>query len=167
MAKTQIKLNQAEMNFMSEDEHVNIGNNAPHHPREHSLHDPSTHTNIEDTTPFNNALIVYNLAQNMWKYSNPIPGINRIVNTKTITTTSYLVTDEDYLLVCDNTAAGGDVTVVLPTVSKIDFYIVKSKTAHKVIINGNGATINGAASLEIQNRYDSLHIVGDTEWYVI
>lgn len=167
MARTQINTNQAEQGFLTEQEHTGIGDNAPHHPKGHSLHDSVAHNNIENTTPFNNALIVYNLAQNVWKYSNPIPGINRIVNTKTITTTSYSVINEDYLLVCDNDTAGNDITLTLPAVSKIDFYIVKSKAAKKVIVNGNGVTINGAASLSISNRYDALHIVGDTEWYVI
>lgn len=131
MARTQIKLTQADEDFISK--------------------------------------IVYNLAQNMeWELPKLIPGINKIANTKHIIKNKYSITKEDHLLICDNTATKGDIILTLPPVLKTDFYIVKSKALHKVIINGSGTTINGKPSVSIQKRYSSLHIVGDTaEWYII
>lgn len=131
MARTQIKLTQADEDFISK--------------------------------------IVYNLAQNMeWELPKLVPGINKIANTKHIIKNKYSVTKEDHLLICDNAATKDDITLTLPPVLKTDFYIIKSKACHKVIVSGGGTTINGKPSVSMQRRYGSLHIVGDTaEWYTI
>lgn len=112
--------------------------------------------------------IVFNLAQNMeWEVPKLFPGINKIANTKSITTARYSISKEDHLLICDNVEADDDIVLMLPPVTKTDFYIVKSRTPHKVIISGGGTTINGKPSVSMQKRYGSLHIVGDTKWYII
>lgn len=167
MARTQISMNQAEQGFLTEQEHTGIGNNAPHHPKGHSFHSTEDHTNVESTPPPDGSLPVYESASSLWKFRNVIPGSNRAVNTKQITTTTYTITNTDYLLVCDNNAAGGNITLYLPSVSKIDFYIVKSKSAGKVTVDASGSTINGESSIEFRARYDTVHIIGDAEWFVI
>lgn len=167
MARTQISTNQAEQSFLTEQEHTGIGNNAPHHPKGHSFHNTSDHVNVESTPPPDGSLPVYEAASGLWKFRNAIPGGNRTINTKQVTTTTYTITNTDYLLVCNNDAAGGNITLYLPPVSQIDFYIVKSKSSGKVTINANGSTINGVSSLEVQARYDAVHIIGDAEWFII
>lgn len=51
MPRTEIDDFQAENEFLLDTEHTALGDGAPHHAREHSLHSQADHTNIGSTTP--------------------------------------------------------------------------------------------------------------------
>ncbi len=96
-------------------------------------------------------------------------------------TTGFDVTQDktaDYLAVStDDTifvnAAGGDVTISLPTATTIEgknYKIVKTDaSANAVIIDPNGTeTVNGSGTHTLSNQYDSVQIVSDgSNWLTV
>lgn len=98
---------------------------------------------------------------------NSNPGISYNANAVTITTPTYVAAAKDHTLNVDATTAA--VTILLPAVTQrsYPFLIIKKVDAsvNTVTIDPNGSeTIDGASSVVLRNRYQSiiLHSDGST-----
>jgi hypothetical protein len=91
------------------------------------------------------------------------------VRTRAVTASDSFRPD-DYIVLCDATA--GVVTLTLPAAAASQGRkLVAKKTdasANAVTVDGNGAeTVDGAASVSITARYDSVSVISDgTTWWI-
>lgn len=66
MPRSQINENQVkDSDFLSEQEHVDIGDGSPHHARGHSMHDTADHTDV-DGAPGNQSTFYHRTSDNKW-----------------------------------------------------------------------------------------------------
>ena len=90
-------------------------------------------------------------------------------DTLTITTTSYTVLDEDLTILADDDAAGGAITITLPTAADNlhrELSIKKIGTTAEIILTGD--TIDREVSISIIFQYDAVRIVSDgVKWWIV
>lgn len=90
-------------------------------------------------------------------------------DTVTITTTLYTVLDRDRTILADDDAAGGAITITLPTAAANkhrELAIKKIGSTGTVTLTGD--TIDEAATKDIIAQYDAVQIVSDgVEWWII
>lgn len=90
-------------------------------------------------------------------------------DTLTVTTTSYTVLDKDLTILADDDAAGGAITITLPTAADSldrELSIKKIGTTAEIILTGD--TIDREVSILIIFQYDAVRLVSDgVEWWII
>lgn len=99
--------------------------------------------------------------------------VNLISATKTITSTTYTALVTDRTLLIDDDAAGGDVTITLPTVAAAtDGWGITVKklgsTGDIIFVTSDGSLIDGVASRTVHQKLESTCAVTDgTDWFVM
>lgn len=95
----------------------------------------------------------------------------RVRSVVTVTTSTYAVVDDDYLILCD--ASSNAITVALPSASSKEG---RELTIKKVDATGNAVTIDGDASenidgsssASISSQYESVTLISNgSDWYII
>ena len=74
------------------------------------------------------------------------------------------------MILVDDDAVGGAVTVTLPAITGVsDYHIKKLGTSGDVIIDGNASeTIDDGLTATLKVQYESVHIVSDgSNWHVV
>jgi hypothetical protein len=85
-------------------------------------------------------------------------------------TANYNVTKDDWLILCDSSAGGFDVTLPDPTgLSGKHWVFLKTASNHMITINtATSALINGNTDESITNHYEKKWVVCDgTNFYII
>lgn len=122
-----------------------------------------------DTTT--NLLKIRNSANSAWVSvaSLTTGGATSTTRAPTAVTTTYTVLSTDEMVMC----ATGTYTVTLPLASSSvgkTVTVIKKEAAGVITIAGNvgaGNTINGIASVTLENRYSSVEVYCDgNEWFI-
>lgn len=101
---------------------------------------------------------------------NAVNSIDAVTTTTTTVTGTYTVLSTDELILVDDDAAGGAVTVSLPAISGVaDYHIKKLGSTGDVIIDGNASeTIDDGLTATLKVQYESVHIISDgSSWHVV
>jgi len=83
-------------------------------------------------------------------------------------TANYTVKPTDFIVAVDATAGPVTVTLPLPDQKRVIYVKLLDASGNGVTVNGNGATIDGAATLAWTTRWASYTLASTgSEWFIV
>jgi len=94
------------------------------------------------------------------------------VDVETVTTTSATLGDDDYVVLCDDATAGGQITLTLPAAASHTgrvYFMKKLGATANIVVDGNASeTIDGNLTHTLSAQFEGISIVCDgSNWHII